>query len=544
MDRKARPRRGATNVLEFRSRAGFDVTAGRRTLFEALIQAMRRHGGKTPIIEDQDRRPLSYLDLVRAAFALGRRIEKLTQKGENVGVLLPTSMGVAVTFFALHAIGRIPVMLNFSAGSRNVRAACTAAGVKRVLSSKRFIAQGRLDDLMDDVKSVAEVTWLEDVREQIGTTDRLYAAVAGAMPLRFAAPAKPDDIGVILFTSGSFGAPKGVALTHANLLSNVAQIAAHIPLDPAWIWFNPLPAFHSFGLTGGILLPLIEGLRAFQYPSPLHYKVIPGLVRETRASVLLSTDTFVNQYARSSQADDLSALEFVVCGAERVRPETHELVRDRFDVMLVEGYGVTEASPVVAVNKPEDNRPGTVGQLLPGLDARLEPVEGIKGGGRLLLRGPNVMAGYLKPEGGVEAPEGGWYDTGDVVSIDEDGWVRILGRARRFAKIGGEMVSLAVVEELATALWPESRNAVVALSDPKKGERLVLMSDRQDAEPAALLAHFKAVGAPELAAPRRIIRVNELPVLGSGKTDYVAIQRMAEADAEADDPGGRRRGRG
>jgi acyl-[acyl-carrier-protein]-phospholipid O-acyltransferase/long-chain-fatty-acid--[acyl-carrier-protein] ligase len=228
-----------------------------------------------------------------------------------------------------------------------------------------------------------------------------------------------------------------------------------------------------------------------------------------------------------------------------VRPETHQLVRDRFDVMLVEGYGVTEASPVVAVNKPEDNRPGTVGQLLPGLKARVEPVEGINGGGKLFLKGPNVMAGYLKPGGGIDAPPGGWYDTGDVVSIDEDGWVRILGRAKRFAKIGGEMVSLAVVEELASEIWPEARHAVISLSDPKKGERLVLMTDRQDAEAAALLAHFKASGAPELAAPRRILRVNELPVLGSGKTDYVAIQRMAEADAGDEETGSRRRrGRG
>jgi acyl-[acyl-carrier-protein]-phospholipid O-acyltransferase/long-chain-fatty-acid--[acyl-carrier-protein] ligase len=528
-------------VQEYSSKAGYDVDAGRRTLFEALIEAMRRKGAKTPILEDQDRRPLTYLDLVRAAFALGRRIETLTAKGERVGVLLPTSMGVVVTFFALHAIGRTPVMLNFSAGSRNVRAACAAAGVKRILSSKRFVAQGRLEDLIEDLGAVATVTYLEEIREQIGTADRLYAALAGQFPSRFAATAEPDDIGVVLFTSGSFGAPKGVALTHANLLSNVAQVAAHIPLDPNWIWFNPLPAFHSFGLTGGILLPLFEGLRAFQYPSPLHYKVIPGLVRETRASVLLSTDTFVNQYARSSQADDLSALEFVVCGAERVRPETHQLISERFGVMLVEGYGVTEASPVVAVNKPTDNRPGTVGQLLPGLDARLEPVEGIKGGGKLWLRGPNVMAGYLTARG-VDAPPDGWYDTGDIVAIDDDGWVRILGRAKRFAKIGGEMVSLAVVEELATELWPDSRNAVIALTDIKKGERLVLMTDRQDAEASALLAHFKGVGAPELAAPRRILRVNELPVLGSGKTDYVAIQRMAETDA-ADEPNGRRRNR-
>jgi len=521
----------------------FDPAVGRRSLFDALIDAREQFGGKTEILEDQDRRVLSYTDIVRASFALGRRINAFTRRGEHVGVLLPTSMGVVVTFFALHAIGRIPVMLNFSAGSRNVRAACVSAGVKRVLTSRRFVAQGRLEDLVEELSEVAEVTYLEDLRNQIGIADRAFAALAGAMPRTFRAELRPDDIGVILFTSGSFGAPKGVVLTHANLLSNVAQVAAHIPLDPSWRWFNPLPAFHSFGLTGGVLLPLIRGLRAFQYPSPLHYKIIPGLVRETGASVLLTTDTFLNQYARSSEANDLSGLQFIVCGAERVRAETHEMIMDRFGVTIVEGYGVTEASPVVAVNKPTDNRPGTCGQLLPGIEARLEPVEGIPGGGRLHLRGPNVMAGYLASDGGVEAPQNGWHDTGDIVHIGADGWVRILGRAKRFAKIGGEMVSLTAVEELASTVWPESRHAAVSLQDARKGERLVLVTDRQDAEPAVLLAHVRAVGVPELAAPRRMIAVNELPMLGSGKTDYVAIQRMAEADAIAEPARpGRKRG--
>jgi acyl-[acyl-carrier-protein]-phospholipid O-acyltransferase/long-chain-fatty-acid--[acyl-carrier-protein] ligase len=512
----------------------FDPASTRRSLFDALIDARRRFGGKSVIIEDQDRRPLTYTDFIRASFALGRRIEKLTQPREHVGVLLPTSMGVAVTFFALHARGRVPVMLNFSAGPRNVRSACTSAGVKRILTSRRFIAQGRLEDLLEDLSHIATITYLEDIRGQIGASDKAYAALAGAFPHHFAAKAEPDDVGVILFTSGSFGAPKGVVLSQANLLANVAQVAAHISLDPEWIWFNPLPAFHSFGLTGGILLPVLEGLRSFQYPSPLHYKIIPGLVRETKASVLLSTDTFVNQYARSSQSDDLSALEFIVCGAERVRAETHQLIRDRFGVTVVEGYGVTEASPVVAVNKPEDNRQGTVGQILPGLEARLEPVEGISGGGRLMLKGPNVMMGYLGPDGHAESLDGGWYDTGDIVSIGDDGWVKILGRAKRFAKIGGEMVSLGAVEELVSSLWPDARHAVVSLNDEKKGERLVLITEHPIAEASSLLGHFRASGAPELAAPRKVMRVNELPVLGSGKTDYVAIQRMAEADAMAE----------
>jgi acyl-[acyl-carrier-protein]-phospholipid O-acyltransferase/long-chain-fatty-acid--[acyl-carrier-protein] ligase len=199
-------------------------------------------------------------------------------------------------------------------------------------------------------------------------------------------------------------------------------------------------------------------------------------------------------------------------------------------VPLLEGYGATEASPVIAVNKPTDNRRGTVGGLLPGLEVRLEPVDGIPGGGRLYVRGPNVMAGYLTPDGGIEAPRDGWHDTGDVVAVSDDGWLRILGRVKRFAKVGGEMVSLTAAEDLASSVWPDCRHAVVAVPDPKKGERLVLVTDRRDAEHAPLVSHAQAIGAPEIAVPRKIIRVPEIPVLGTGKTDYVALQRIVDAE--------------
>jgi acyl-[acyl-carrier-protein]-phospholipid O-acyltransferase/long-chain-fatty-acid--[acyl-carrier-protein] ligase len=293
--------------------------------------------------------------------------------------------------------------------------------------------------------------------------------------------------------------------------------------------FNPLPTFHCFGLTGGVLLPLLSGMKAFEYPSPLHTKQIPPLIKDAKASILLATDTFVNQYARAAQPDELSGLKFIVCGAEKVRDETHNLIAERFGpVPVLEGYGATEAAPVIAVNTPVDNRRGTVGGLLPGIEVRLEPVEGIPGGGKLYVRGPNVMAGYLAPGGGIEPPYEGWHDTGDVVSISEDQWVKIKGRVKRFAKVGGEMVSLTAAEDLACAVWPDARHAVVAMPDPKKGERLILVTDRRDADVPPLLAHAKTIEAPEIAVPRKIIRVPEIPVLGTGKTDYVALGRIVE----------------
>ncbi len=513
----------------------FDPRSAQRPIFDALLDARDRFGAKKPILEDQDRNPLTYTDLIRASFALGRKIAAMTQPGEHVGILLPSGAGVVVTFFALHAFGRVPTMLNFTSGIRNLRAACQLAGVKRVLTAHKFIELGKLHDLVDAIESQAQITYLEDVRQTIGLPDKLFAAAAGALPRRFRTATKPSDPGVVLFTSGSFGAPRGVVLTQENLVANAYQIAAHIDLDPDWVLFNPLPTFHCFGLTGGVILPLLTGMKAFEYPSPLHTKQIPPLIRESKAALLLATDTFVNQYARAAEPGDLSGLKFVVCGAEKVREETHNLIAERFGgVPLLEGYGATEASPVIAVNKPDDNRRGTVGGLLPGMDYRVEPVDGIPLGGRLFVRGPNIMAGYLNEDGSLEATVDGWHDTGDVVTIDDNGtWITIQGRVKRFAKIGGEMVSLTAAEDLATAVWPDGRHAVIAMPDKKKGERLILVTDRTDADVAPLVAHAQTVGAPELAVPRRILKVPEVPVLGSGKTDYVAIQRMAETDARA-----------
>jgi acyl-[acyl-carrier-protein]-phospholipid O-acyltransferase/long-chain-fatty-acid--[acyl-carrier-protein] ligase len=460
----------------------------------------------------------------------------MTEPGERVGVLLPSSMGVVVTYYGLHAHGRVPVMINFTAGERNIKAALKAAGVRKLLTAKRFIQQAKLEELIEQIESAAEIVWLDDVRKTIGLQDKLYGLMAGMMPKRFRVPTTPSSPGVVLFTSGSFGAPKGVVLSQWNLVANCRQVAQHIALDPDWVMFNPLPTFHCFGLTGGVLLPLLQGMKAFQYPSPLHAKQITELLPQVKASILFATDTFLNQYARVAGPDDFATLKFVVAGAERVRDETHHLFNTRFHgLKLLEGYGATEAAPVVAVNHPDRNRPGTVGQMLPGMEWRLDEVPGIEEGGRLYLRGPNVMRGYLSSDDPtvIEPLKDGWHDTGDIVSIDDEGYVAILGRVKRFAKIGGEMVSLTAVEGLASAVWPEARHAVVAIPDSRKGEKLVLVTDRKDADVSRLAEWAREHGAPELAVPKKILRVGEVPVLGTGKTDYVAIQQMAELDKAA-----------
>lgn len=516
-------------------RAALDPKVYDESLFDALIDARARYGDKE-ILEDQDRHPLTYTGLIRAAFVLGRKIAAMTQPGERVGVLLPSSAGVVVTFFGLHAFGRVPVMLNFTSGEANLKAALKTAGVTKILSAKRFVTQAKLDDLMTALGEVAEIIWLDDVRKTIGLADKLYGLSAGMAPRRFRVKTDPDSPGVVLFTSGSFGAPKGVVLSQRNLVANARQVATHIDLKPEWVMFNPLPTFHSLGLTGGVILPLLQGMKAFEYPSPLHAKQITDLLPQVKASILFATDTFLNQYARVAEPDDFATLQFVVAGAEKVRDETRQMFNTKFGgVELLEGYGATEAAPVVAVNHPDRNRPGTVGQIMPGMEYRLDTVPGIEGGGQLFLRGPNVMAGYISPNDpkGIEPLAGGWHDTGDIVDVDDEGYITILGRVKRFAKVGGEMVSLLAVEDMAGAVWPDNRHAAVSVPDSKRGERLILVTDHEGAASAQLSEWARDNGAPELAVPKKIIKIAIIPVLGTGKTDYVAIQKLVEEALKA-----------
>jgi acyl-[acyl-carrier-protein]-phospholipid O-acyltransferase/long-chain-fatty-acid--[acyl-carrier-protein] ligase len=339
----------------------------------------------------------------------------------------------------------------------------------------------------------------------------------------------PDDDGVVLFTSGSEGKPKGVVLSNANLVANAYQVKAHaggvLTLDD--VFFNPLPIFHSFGLTAGLLTAILNGMKSVLYPSPLHYRQIPKLIAGTHATIVLATDTFLQGYARAAGENDLKSVRYVIAGAERVKDETRALW-SRHGTVILEGYGATECSPVIAVSLPDRTRPGSAGLILPGIGWRLDPVEGIHEGGRLHVRGPNVMKGYLDPAapGGIRPPEGGWHDTGDIVTVD-DGMVTIRGRAKRFAKIGGEMVSLAAIEAMTQSLWPDSSHVVVSLPDSRKGEQIVLITEKPDADRDVLLAHAQAQGFPELWVPRAIL-VAGIPVLGSGKTDYAAATEMAQ----------------
>ncbi|NNU16137.1 AMP-binding protein [Parvularcula sp. ZS-1/3] len=508
----------------------------RSTVFSKVVEAKNKFGASKIAFSEPEGREISYQDVVRGAFALGNAFSKFTKRGENVGVLLPTSAGGIITILGLHCDGRVAAMLNFTAGEKALFSALETADIKHIITSSKFIEIAQLEPLVDALSSKAQIHILEDIKEGLGGGDKARAAIGEKLPFLVRRGVKPDSPAVILFTSGTEGKPKGVVLTHANLVANVEQVMSHVQLEPEDVFFNPLPIFHSYGLTGGSLFPLIGGHKQVAYPSPLHVKIIPEMIKRHEATILFGTDTFVTRYLKQAKPGALSTLRYAVCGAEKVRDETRNLARRKFGFSVLEGYGATEAAPVVAVNQPGDIRPGTVGKVLPGIETRIEPVEGLSGGGRLYVRGPNIMAGYLDPETKeVIPPEGGWHDTGDVVTIDGGGYVAIRGRIKRFAKISGEMVSLAVVENCASVVWPDAVHAAVIMPDPKKGEQIILLTEEEDPNRSELLSWAQTHGVPELAVPKKVLHVEDIPVLGTGKVDYVTLQRKAEeliAEAE------------
>ena len=540
---RARRHRAGVALADLMSDMMFATSNYRRTLFEVLLDARHIHGRRHVVVEDLERRPLSYGRFLMGTFVLGRAMARQTAVREHIGLLLPNAAVTAVAFFGLQLFARVPAMLNYTLGSQGLISACRTGPIKVVYTSRRFVAAAKLDDAVARLASETHVVYLEDLRATIDLKDKLrgllFPSFAGFVRKRLNRGVGPDSPAVVLFTSGSEGTPKGVVLSHANLLANREQVAARIAFSAHDIILNALPMFHSFGLTGGTLLPILAGMRTFFYPSPLHYRIVPEMAYDINATVLFGTNTFLRGYARYAHPYDFYSVRYVFAGAEKLQDDTRAMWSEKFGIRLFEGYGATETSPGLTMNTPIDYRSGTVGRFLPGIEWQLVPVPGVEEGGRLVVRGPNVMLGYLLADrpGELRPPETdegtGWYDTGDIVTVDDDGFVHILGRAKRFAKVGGEMVSLGAVEELALRAWPNAEHAAVALPDAQKGEQLVLLTTRADANRAELLARAKADGLGELHVPKKILTLAKLPLLGSGKTDYAAARRVAAGEPPA-----------
>ena len=506
------------------------------TLIEMLHKTARNYGLDRQILDDHEEQGVDYKTMLTGAYALGAKLKKVTAKGENVGFLLPNSRGAVVTFWGLQAYGRVPAMLNPKAGVSTMLSCTETACLKSVVTSKRFVEMGKLEE---EIKALEEkglnIVYLEDLEEKIGLLGKLKALMQAKGILgRYKERGTGTDPAVVLFTSGSEGVPKGVVLSSKNLLSNIAQVRAVTPFTHEDRVFNAMPLFHAFGLSGGMILPALSGVRSFQYPTPLDAKNIPKAVYMHDATIMFGTDTFLNLYARNADNFDFSRLKMIFAGAERLKSETYETYFERFGVKLYQGYGMTETSPVAAMNVPSASRKDTVGKFLPGMEIRLEDVPGVKKGKHLYVKGPNVMLGYLKNDnpGVVQAPENGWHDTGDIVAIDNKGYVSIVGRAKRFAKIGGEMVALDAVEAIAKAASPDAQfaHAVILRQDPDKGDSLIVYTTDPDLKREHLTKAAQDTGKSVLGLPKDadIHVVEELPLLATGKTDYPALSRLLE----------------
>ena len=501
-----------------------------RTLFEAFLDAVDKFGSAYKLIEDMNQTEEHYQELLKKSLALGRLVCKVSSPNEAVGVLMPNITNTLALILGMSAFNRVPAMINYTAGTAGMQNACIAANVKTVITSRKFIETAKLESVVASLQHL-NIVYLEDLRTQFNMLDRAWLmGYALHYPHLAMEPSKPEQPAVILFTSGSEGKPKGVVHSHKSILANVAQIMAVLDFNPTDKFLMSLPIFHAFGFTGSIL-PILNGIKILVFPSPLQYKVIPEIIYDRGCTVLFSTSTFLGNYAKFAHPYDFYKLRYVVAGAEKLNEEVRKTYSEKFGIRILEGYGATECAPVLSANTPMANLSGSVGQFVPGLQHKLEPVPGIETGGLLHVKGENVMMGYylFDAPGELQPPLEGWYNTGDIVNVDDKGFIHIKGRVKRFAKVAGEMVSLEVVEQIANTAAPEHSHAASTQPCSQRGESIILFTTDTNLKREDLQIVAKNLSQPEIAVARKIVPVSELPILGTGKTDYVTLKQMAEA---------------
>lgn len=505
-----------------------------QTLFEAFLDALDRFGSNFKLIEDLNETEETYQDLLKKILALGKMVTKVSAPNETVAVLMPNTTNTLALVLGMSAFNRIPAMLNYTAGTTNMHNACIAANIKTVITSKKFIEASGLSSVVANLNNL-NIIYLEDLRAQFGMLNRAWLiGYALHFPRSAMRTNKYNQPAVVLFTSGSEGKPKGVVHSHKSILANIAQILEVLDFNPTDKMMMVLPVFHSFGFTG-TLIALLNGIKIHLFISPLQYKVIPKLIYERGCTIFFSTSTFLANYAKFAHPFEFYKLRIVIAGAEKLNEEVRKTYYEKFGIKILEGYGATECAPVISTNSPINNLSGSAGQFLPGLEHRLEALPGIDNGGLLHVRGENIMLGYylFDAPGVLNPPQTkyglGWYNTGDIVYVNAKGFVHIRGRVKRFAKVAGEMISLELVEHIANIAAKDHEHASSSISDGQRGECITLFTTDKQLKRKDLLIVAKNLGLPELAVARKIILVDTIPLLSTGKTDYVALKQMAKS---------------
>ncbi|PYT50138.1 MAG: acyl-[ACP]--phospholipid O-acyltransferase [Acidobacteria bacterium] len=515
-------------------------------LWQSFIYTARRHPFRFAMADGQRPR-LNYFQALAGALVLARRLRKLWQGQEMVGVLLPPSVPGALVNFAAILMGKVPVNLNYTISNETLASCAQQCNLKTIVTARVFLEKVK-------IQPPGEIIFIEDVAKDAEFGERLSAALAASLlPSKWVAkfagcerPATLDDIATIIFSSGSTGDPKGVMLTHYNIASNVAQLSQVFMLHADDRIMGILPFFHSFGFTGTLCLPAATGIGVVFHPNPLDSRVIGALVNKYAVTMLLATPTFLNAYTRRCTPEEFGSLRFVMAGAEKLPDRISQAFEDHFGIRPHEGYGCTECSPAVTVNtidfraasfRQVGAKRGSIGHPLPGMTVKIvdpdtmQPV-GVDEPGLLLVRGPNIMQGYLnKPEKTADVLRDGWYNTGDIARLDEDGFLKITDRLSRFSKIGGEMVPHIKVEDLLQELAGASEQTfvVTAIPDEKKGERLIVLHTLAEPQLEACLEKLGKSDLPALwrLRPDQFVRIEKLPYLGTGKLDLRKARELA-----------------
>lgn len=499
------------------------------TLAKEFIRICQENGNRIAF-KDSTGKEVSYKKSLTAAFLLGNYFSKY--KDKHIGILLPNLTVTALLFMGLQLFKKVPAFLNYSSGPNSLKQAMEIADLNVIVTSKEFVEKINLDMNIFEGK---KVLFLDDIKKELGLTSKIAALFKSLFPNMFFKTSNDDykSTCVILFTSGSEGVPKGVCLSNENIISNIYQAMAKIDIRDTDFILNTLPIFHSFGLTIGTLMPLFANAKVFLYVSPLHYRIIPEIAYDQNCTIMLGTNTFLNGFSKKAHPYDFYSMRYIYCGAEALSDSVFEKYTKIYGVRVLSGYGATECAPVISINNALENEYGTVGKFLPGIEHKLVPIEGIdnKNGkvGRLYVKGKNVMKGYLKNDKANNkylVEDEGWYDTGDIVEITEEGFLKIAGRMKRFSKISGEMVSLTAIEDaLINQFGDRKEMAVLSIPDEKKGEKLVLVANSKQIDLKQTSEILKSKGFSDLACPKEI-RYVDIPKLGTGKIDYMKLKEI------------------